>query len=220
MRAFSNVPPFNGRAPGILLTNSNVTCLAFSSSLHTKTSQSTGASPASNSAPRFCNAAARLTLAGSSSLVCSAAGPCQTPSRRVVAPPIVAASGTVVSITIVPGFQTLFSCLSSATTPEKGTVNTATWHAAAAEGLSRPSTCAAPPIRSRSSLAVSCARAASRDPIRTRSEEHTSELQSRLHLVCRLLLEKKKKKNIKHNITPIIKNLIRTATSQIQAFYS
>src|SRR2546429_3392869 len=32
----------------------------------------------------------------------------------------------------------------------------------------------------------------------TRSEEHTSELQSRLHLVCRLLLEKKKNK-ILHN---------------------
>src|SRR2546422_3050938 len=31
-----------------------------------------------------------------------------------------------------------------------------------------------------------------------RSEEHTSELQSRLHLVCRLLLEKKKKKKT-HN---------------------
>src|SRR5687768_17890297 len=30
---------------------------------------------------------------------------------------------------------------------------------------------------------------------RVRSEEHTSELQSRLHLVCRLLLEKKKTKN-------------------------
>src|SRR2546429_2418493 len=29
-----------------------------------------------------------------------------------------------------------------------------------------------------------------------RSEEHTSELQSRLHLVCRLLLEKKKKKSL------------------------
>src|SRR5438309_11892472 len=28
-----------------------------------------------------------------------------------------------------------------------------------------------------------------------RSEEHTSELQSQFHLVCRLLLEKKKKKN-------------------------
>src|SRR5687768_18054222 len=32
---------------------------------------------------------------------------------------------------------------------------------------------------------------------RGRSEEHTSELQSRLHLVCRLLLEKKKKKQKK-----------------------
>src|SRR2546422_7403599 len=31
-------------------------------------------------------------------------------------------------------------------------------------------------------------------PIMRRSEEHTSELQSRLHLVCRLLLEKKKNK--------------------------
>src|SRR2546422_3486338 len=30
-------------------------------------------------------------------------------------------------------------------------------------------------------------------PVWWRSEEHTSELQSRLHLVCRLLLEKKKK---------------------------
>src|SRR5687768_17752759 len=32
-----------------------------------------------------------------------------------------------------------------------------------------------------------------RDGVDDRSEEHTSELQSRLHLVCRLLLEKKKK---------------------------
>src|SRR2546422_8794817 len=34
--------------------------------------------------------------------------------------------------------------------------------------------------------------------MKRRSEEHTSELQSRLHLVCRLLLEKKKKKKDKH----------------------
>src|SRR5436309_10978337 len=33
-----------------------------------------------------------------------------------------------------------------------------------------------------------------------RSEEHTSELQSRENLVCRLLLEKKKKEYIKNNI--------------------
>src|SRR5690348_18120384 len=35
----------------------------------------------------------------------------------------------------------------------------------------------------------------------SRSEEHTSELQSPVHLVCRLLLEKKKKKNKKTVIT-------------------
>src|SRR2546429_2392675 len=34
-----------------------------------------------------------------------------------------------------------------------------------------------------------------------RSEEHTSELQSRLHLVCRLLLEKKKKQSRNTHIT-------------------
>src|SRR2546429_1010950 len=41
-----------------------------------------------------------------------------------------------------------------------------------------------------------CAHRGARDPPSARSsrrsEEHTSELQSRLHLVCRLLLEKKK----------------------------
>src|SRR5437868_12349064 len=36
-----------------------------------------------------------------------------------------------------------------------------------------------------------------------RSEEHTSELQSRFDLVCRLLLEKKKKKKTKHTHTQI-----------------
>src|SRR2546422_2273657 len=36
-------------------------------------------------------------------------------------------------------------------------------------------------------------------PHSLRSEEHTSELQSRLHLVCRLLLEKKKKNEPKTN---------------------
>src|SRR5260370_12475302 len=34
-----------------------------------------------------------------------------------------------------------------------------------------------------------------------RSEEHTSELQSHLNLVCRLLLEKKKKETLIYNIT-------------------
>src|SRR5439155_23093904 len=42
----------------------------------------------------------------------------------------------------------------------------------------------------------SCVRVHSEIVHRSRSEEHTSELQSRGHLVCRLLLEKKKKKHI------------------------
>src|SRR2546422_2156420 len=42
---------------------------------------------------------------------------------------------------------------------------------------------------------------------RPRSEEHTSELQSRLHLVCRLLLEKKKK-----SITNVISARAKTFT--------
>src|SRR3989449_5374256 len=39
-----------------------------------------------------------------------------------------------------------------------------------------------------------------------RSEEHTSELQSRLHLVCRLLLEKKKKTQIINDLVYEITN--------------
>src|SRR5687768_17697554 len=37
--------------------------------------------------------------------------------------------------------------------------------------------------------------------VRARSEEHTSELQSRLHLVCRLLLEKKKQETNNTRLT-------------------
>src|SRR5690554_7089733 len=40
---------------------------------------------------------------------------------------------------------------------------------------------------------MACGRVISPNKIGGRSEEHTSELQSRPHLVCRLLLEKKKK---------------------------
>src|SRR2546422_6893749 len=51
----------------------------------------------------------------------------------------------------------------------------------------------APPAIARQSAVVAVAHG--RLALWTRSEEHTSELQSRLHLVCRLLLEKKKKKH-------------------------
>src|SRR5258708_21239142 len=44
----------------------------------------------------------------------------------------------------------------------------------------------------------------------TRSEEHTSELQSPDHLVCRLLLEKKK--NTKHHITSVFSSHDNTSS--------
>src|SRR3712207_9011849 len=69
----------------------------------------------------------------------------------------------------------------------------------------RPS-CSTPTTSSRS-----CARAAGTPASRRssetgsatsrRSEEHTSELQSRQYLVCRLLLEKKKNNNITHDVS-------------------
>src|SRR5205814_10474931 len=66
----------------------------------------------------------------------------------------------------------------------------------------RASTCpvtTSPIIRSPTSVRCrapgSAAASGPTDTSTSRSEEHTSELQSLRHLVCRLLLEKKKKKN-------------------------
>src|SRR2546426_9100511 len=47
-----------------------------------------------------------------------------------------------------------------------------------------------------------------RGPVAQRSEEHTSELQSPCNLVCRLLLEKKKKKQTKSKVQTCIQHLI------------
>src|SRR2546422_8492997 len=55
--------------------------------------------------------------------------------------------------------------------------------------ISRSSTCRRIVRRPTESVGIVCPCACA-----CRSEEHTSELQSRLHLVCRLLLEKKKNK--------------------------
>src|SRR2546427_9267538 len=54
-------------------------------------------------------------------------------------------------------------------------------------------------------------------PVSCRSEEHTSELQSQSNLVCRLLLEKKKKKQKRE--LPIIKNYIPYASLQTAFTY-
>src|SRR2546429_1009636 len=48
-----------------------------------------------------------------------------------------------------------------------------------------------------------------------RSEEHTSELQSRLHLVCRLLLEKKKKRNISVSFPSVCMSGVRIVSAVV-----
>src|SRR5690606_41567872 len=55
-----------------------------------------------------------------------------------------------------------------------------------------PSACSARTPEGHNNSAVGSARNRSSRSSRVRSEEHTSELQSRENLVCRLLLEKKK----------------------------
>src|SRR3712207_6895070 len=66
--------------------------------------------------------------------------------------------------------------------------------------------------RRRSSKRVR-AHAAGADQTQDRSEEHTSELQSRQYLVCRLLLEKKKKKNTSTQLTRIRTLAVTNATN-------
>src|SRR2546422_1578944 len=53
---------------------------------------------------------------------------------------------------------------------------------------------------------LSGASSSGRGPRCARSEEHTSELQSRLHLVCRLLLEKKKARRVGVAVGTVVKS--------------
>src|SRR2546430_5329124 len=51
---------------------------------------------------------------------------------------------------------------------------------------------------------------------RRRSEEHTSELQSQSNLVCRLLLEKKKIREIRHSCMLVAVNKIMEAANLVE----
>src|SRR6266498_4644601 len=85
--------------------------------------------------------------------------------------------------------------------PDATTVNSAT-AAAAATAWPRPARVPSPAALKHAESADELllpAGVVGPVPAAERSEEHTSELQSRPHLVCRLLLEKKKKKKI-HNL--------------------
>src|SRR3712207_7243102 len=66
---------------------------------------------------------------------------------------------------------------------------------------SRSSSVGAPMRLERLSDGLDCGRAEDIGPAGVRSEEHTSELQSRQYLVCRLLLEKKKKTRMMEHLS-------------------
>src|SRR3712207_8875060 len=69
------------------------------------------------------------------------------------------------------------------------------------EGSFRPGSCPGPdgePARPGSAAVTRAGGSHAPSGAATRSEEHTSELQSRQYLVCRLLLEKKNNLNYKH----------------------
>src|SRR6266536_5014721 len=69
-------------------------------------------------------------------------------------------------------------------------------------------------FRSRGVLPACVPRACVRPACAVRSEEHTSELQSRVDLVCRLLLEKKKKRNRQNNNNTITQQTQQIPTQQ------
>src|SRR5690348_18058778 len=79
--------------------------------------------------------------------------------------------------------------------------------------------CSCPSSGSARGRGRSC-RSASRSACSTspRSEEHTSELQSPVHLVCRLLLEKKKKKTEHRHPRPMVSIVVAVpALATVQA---
>src|SRR5579863_10630379 len=69
-------------------------------------------------------------------------------------------------------------------------------------------------FRSRSGCAAPPSSWAHRPSVPRRSEEHTSELQSPVHLVCRLLLEKKKKTIIPNKLIKKKKKKKKKKTKQ------
>src|SRR5438445_8905810 len=75
-------------------------------------------------------------------------------------------------------------------------------------GRSRP-TCPRPRSRVRDRRAADAFADNARSAVAARSEEHTSELQSRQYLVCRLLLEKKKNNHPKVGIVQFVQESAR-----------
>ena len=114
----------------------------------------------------MCSALTTVTPSGTISCACSAAEPWGTPSRRVAFPDTAAASGTVASTRICPGWSASLRFVRFSDCARKGTARKTIGPRWAAAGFSSPSTCA-PSTRSRTLAAASSARPASREPIAT-----------------------------------------------------
>ena len=169
MRAFSSLPPSMARTPGIFAASAlpfarrrGHRCIRSRRSprLHRRSD---------TSAEVLWNAATTETPWGTSSAACCAAEPCHTPRVRVARPPTLAARGTVVSTTMLPGRIAVLTCFSRAQWPSKGMVRTSRSAAAQAATFSSPEIVALPPRVARILAAASRARLASRDPMITLS---------------------------------------------------
>src|SRR5205085_9902789 len=94
-------------------------------------------------------------------------------------------------------------CSSPSAEPRSATATSSSTCARSRSCARRAWPCASTP-RTR----CSCRRRATERPPESRSEEHTSELQSQSNLVCRLLLEKKKKKKQQNDSDQPVSQLI------------
>src|SRR5271166_598695 len=165
MRAISSLPQSTQRRPAIRSISSAASRLSACASPHRSTSCSSGCSRSlSEAALTVCRAEITRTPSGAISAACCAAEPCHTPSMRVALPLTAAASGTLASISSVPGESARLRSASVSDWLRKGTLRTTVAAAAAAPALSRPSKLP-PGTWPRARSAVSRARAGSREPI-------------------------------------------------------
>src|SRR6267143_83353 len=134
VREFSRRPASKPRAPTIPFTRSRTIFFAFSSSEHTRTSQSTGFEGSlRSSALTLLNAVTTLTVFGTTEAASSPADPRQTPTVRVARPPIAVSRGTDTLTRTWPDLNFGLTVRSVSINAAKGTVTTITsaWETAA-----------------------------------------------------------------------------------------
>src|SRR5664279_1204857 len=134
MRDISRRPQSTQRSPSIRLISCAAARLSSRASPHSRTSCSSGCSRSvSEAALTVCRPETTRTPSGAISAACSAAEPCQTPSIRVALPLTAAASGTVASISSLPGVSASLRLVSVSEWLRNGTLRITVSAARAAE---------------------------------------------------------------------------------------